>query len=135
MMASIRRGKFVSKTSLNSLTYIQRITKLPEQGFKDAADYYVLPCSNTHSVLQIYNDFFTIVSILYDQPYLKMEMLDHIRSQYGYYKQSAYLILSKKKLDLADWLATMDRKIGPWVLSSFGNPPDFTMKFSRFHGH
>ena len=31
-------------------------------------------------------------------------------------------------------------KIGPWVLSSFGNPPDFMksaefMKSGRFHGH
>ena len=39
-----------------------------------------------------------------------MEMLEHIRSQYGYYRQATYAILCKKKLDLVDWLAAMDSK-------------------------
>ena len=82
MMASIRRVNPATKSTTKALTYTQSITKMPEQGLKDAAHYWILPCSNTHSVLQIFNDFFTIVSILYDWPYIKMEMLEHIRSQY-----------------------------------------------------
>ena len=39
-----------------------------------------------------------------------MEMLDHIRSQYRFYKQSTYKLLRKKKLDLVDWLAAMQNK-------------------------
>ena len=86
MMASIRRANNATKNTLKSLTYTQSITKMPEQGLRDVADYWILPCSNTHSVLQIFSDFFTIVSILYNRPSLKMEMLDHIRSQFGYYR-------------------------------------------------
>ena len=41
---------------------------------------------------------------------MKNEALDHIRSQYGYYKQSTYKLLTKKKLDLVDWLAAMQNK-------------------------
>ena len=89
---------------------MESIMKMPEQGFKKASDYWILPCASTHSVLQIYDDFFTIMSILYNQPGIKREILDHIRSEYSYYRRATYVILGKKKLDLVDWLANMDRK-------------------------
>ena len=89
---------------------MQSIMKMPEQGFKEAADYCILPCSSTHSVVQIFNDFFTIVSILYNRPHNKTEMLNHIRSEFSYYRHATYVIVGKKKLDLVDWLAIMDSK-------------------------
>ena len=50
------------------------------------------------------------MSILYNRPDIKREILDHIRSEYSYYRRATYVILGKKKLDLVDWLANMDRK-------------------------
>ena len=109
-MANSNTAMSTTKTNTKRLTYMKSIMKMPEQGFKKAADYCILPCSSTHSVLQIFDDFFTIVSILYNQPCIKTEMLDHIRSEFGYYRRATYVILGKKKLDLVDWLAIMDRK-------------------------
>ena len=109
-MATSNTASSTSKTNTKRLTYMKSIMKMPEQGFKEASDYWILPCANTHSVLQIFDDFFTIVSILYNRPCIKREMLDHIRSEFGYYRRATYVILGKKKLDLVDWLAIMDRK-------------------------
>ena len=89
---------------------MKNIMKIPEQGFKNASDYWMLPCASTYSVIQIYDNFFTIMSILYNRSDIKKDILDHIRSEYSYYKKATYLILGKKKLDLIDWLANMDRK-------------------------
>ena len=50
------------------------------------------------------------MSILYNRLDIKREILDHIRSEYSYYRRATYVILGKKKLDLVDWLANMDRK-------------------------
>ena len=97
-------------SSINALVYTQSITKLPEQGFKDASDYWILPCSNMYSVLQVFNDFFIIMNILYNHPQIKNEMLEHIRTHFNYYQQITYAILRRKKLDLADWLASMANK-------------------------
>ena len=112
-MVNSKTAMSTTKTNTNRLNYMKSIMKMPEQGFKEAADYWTLPCSSTHSVLQIYSDFFTIVSILYNRPYIKTEMLDHIRSEFGYYRRATYVILGKKKLDLVDWLSIMDRKNQP----------------------
>ena len=109
-MATSNTAMSTSKTNTKCLTYMKSIVKMPEQGFKEASDYCILPCASTHSVLQIFDDFFTIVSILYNRPCIKREMLDHIRSEFGYYRHAMYVILGKKKLDLVDWLAIMDRK-------------------------
>ena len=98
------------KSAGKTLTYRKEVLKIPEQRLRNAEDYSTLPCSNTYSLLQVYDNFFIIMSILYDQPDLKKEVLDHIRSQYGYYKQSTYKLLTKKKLDLVDWLAAMQNK-------------------------
>ena len=40
-------------------------------------------------------------------------MLEHIRTHFGYYRHATYAILRKMKLDLVDWLATMDNKTLP----------------------
>ena len=109
-MATSKTAMSTSKTNTKRLTYMKSIMKMPEQGFKEASDYCILPCASTHSVLQIFNDFFTIVSILYNRPCIKREMLNHIRSEFGYYRHATYLILGKKKLDLVDRLAIMERK-------------------------
>ena len=50
------------------------------------------------------------MSILYNRPGIKGEILDHIRSEYSYYRWATYILLGKKKLDLVDWIANMDRK-------------------------
>ena len=104
------KKKADKKSSITGPVYTHSITKLPEQGFIEAADYWIIPCSNKHSVLQVYNDFFTILNILYNRPQIKKEMLEHIRVYFTFYKQITYAILSRKKLHLADWLATMANK-------------------------
>ena len=86
------------------------MSKIPEQGLKHIESQPNLPCSNTHSLIQVYDNFFTIMSIIYDWKNLKQDMLEHIRAQYGYYKLSAQKLLTKKKLDLADWLTSMKCK-------------------------
>ena len=109
-MVTSNTANSTPNTNTKHQNYMESIMKIPEQGFKEASDYCILPCASTHSVLQIFDDFFTIVSILYNQPCIKREILDHIRSEYRYYRCATYLILGKKKLDLVDWLANINRK-------------------------
>ena len=97
-------------STTNALVYTQSITKLPEQGFTDASEYWILPCSNMYSVLQVFNDFFIIIDILYNRLQIKNEMLEHIRTHFNYYQQITYAILKRKKLDLSEWLACMANK-------------------------
>ena len=104
------KGKLSIKNLKKSLTYKKDLPKIPEQGIKNVENHANLPCANTHSLLLVFDSFFTIVSILYDRRNLKQEVLDHIRSNYSYYKLSTYKLLTKKKLDLVDWLAGMQTK-------------------------
>ena len=109
-MESAKTKKRGKKPSINGPAYTQSITKLPEQGFIEALDYWIIPCSNMHSVLQVFNDFFIIMNILYNRLQIKKEMLEHIRVHFNFYKQITYAILSRKKLHLVDWLASMANK-------------------------
>ena len=84
--------------------------KLREKGFIEVSDYWILPCSNKYSVLQVFNDFFVIMNILYNCPRIKNEMLEHIRIHFNLYEQITNAILRRKKLHLADWLASMSNK-------------------------
>ena len=81
--------------------------KIPQQGIKLDEDYADLPCANTHLLLLMYDNFFKILGILYDKTNLRIEVLNHIRTNYTYYKRISYDLLKRKKLDLADWLASM----------------------------
>ena len=109
-MASLKNENSQHKTTKKTLNYKQTVQKIPEQGIKQDEDYADLPCANTHLLLVMYDNFFKIAGIQYDRTNLKQETLNHIRTHYNYYKRITYKLLMKKKLDLVDWLASMQSK-------------------------
>ena len=112
-MASLKNENSQHKSSKKTINYKKEVQKIPEQGIKHDQDYADLPCTNTHSLLVVYDDFFKIVGIQYHRINLKQEALNHIRAHYSYYKRTTYKLLTKKKLDLVDWVASKQSKDPP----------------------
>ena len=81
--------------------------KIPEHLSVNEDEQHQLKCSNTHSLVVIYNDFFKILGAIYQKQELCDEVLNHVKNNQRYYAMVGEKLLNSKKLRLIDWLASM----------------------------
>ena len=62
-----------------SLEYTCNVEKIPEHLSVDEGDYHQLQCSNTHSLMIIYDELFKILGAIYQNQNLHYEVLMHIK--------------------------------------------------------
>ena len=105
-MATLIKKPPQIKTTRN-LEYTQNVEKIPECLSVEEAEYQHLQCSNTHSLVVIYDDLFKILGAIYDKVDLHHNVLMHIKANQKYYAEVGEKLSKSKKLKLIDWLSSM----------------------------
>ena len=90
-----------------SLEYTRNVVKIPERLSVGEGEYHQLQCSNTHSLVVIYDDLFKILGAIYNNLDLCDEVLMHIKTNRRYYADVGEKLLKSKKLKMINWLSSM----------------------------
>ena len=98
------KGKSLTKRQLK---YNLIIKKLPEICKVDLDDVEEITCMKTNLLKYVNEEFFVIIGELYHVPNLRSKVLEHIKTNWKYYRVIASKYLSSKKLELAIWLVDM----------------------------
>ena len=96
-------------TSLSNgkLKYITDIRKIPEYLKFNEDELHLLQCSDTYSIVTLYDNFFDIICALYDMEDLRKQVLLHIKTNRRFYASVGSHYLKGEKLKLVDWLSDM----------------------------
>ena len=93
--------------SNSKLKYTMDIRKIPEYLKYNEDELHLLQCSDSYSIIALYDDFFDIICTLYDMEDLRKQVLLHIKTNRRFYARVGSHYLKGKKLKLIDWLSDM----------------------------
>ena len=108
-MATMDQSQYYIQTT-RELGYINTIEKIPEAYRILQTEHYMLPCSNDYSMMVLYDNPFTIISIIYGMKNLRKSVILHLKRYRKYYATISVTYLNSKKLDYINWLSGMITK-------------------------
>ena len=108
-MASVVQHQHYIQTTCE-LGYMNNIEKIPETHRILQTEHHMLPCSNDYSMMALYDNPFTIISIIYGMKNLQNSVILHLKRYRKYYATVSVTYLNSKKLDFINWLSGMITK-------------------------
>ena len=97
MMLRGKDGGASHNLSNRKLKYTTDIHKIPEYLKFNEDELHLLQCSDTYSIVTLYDDFFDIICALYDMEDLQKQVLLHIKTNRRFYASVGSHYLKGKK--------------------------------------